>query len=126
MTLSNKAYNVGKFTAQVFLPAVATLYFAMAQIWHLPKAEEVVGSITTIDAFLGVLLGISTQSYKKTAGAPDGDLIVSEVDGEKYLGLGVNSSLAEMTSKPTVTLNVVDNSATSQTTNPPVNPSSTS
>lgn len=40
-----------------------TLYFALASIWGLPYAEEIVGTITAIDAFLGVLLGISTHNY---------------------------------------------------------------
>lgn len=64
MKLSNKAYDATKFVAQVGLPAAATLYFALAQIWHLPSAEEIVGTATAVDTFLGVLLGISSSSYK--------------------------------------------------------------
>ena len=63
--MSNKTYDVLKFVAQILLPAIGTLYFALAQIWHLPYAEEVVGTITAIDAFLGALLGISTAQYHK-------------------------------------------------------------
>lgn len=63
MKLSNKAYDVLKFIAQIVLPAVGTLYFALAQIWQFPYAEEIVGTITAIDAFLGALLGISTAHY---------------------------------------------------------------
>lgn len=64
--LSNKTYDVLKWVAQYGLPAVGTLYFALAGIWNLPYGEEVVGTITAVDAFLGVLLGISTAQYKKT------------------------------------------------------------
>ena len=67
MKMSNKVYDVLKFVAQILLPALGTLYFALAQIWNFPYAEEVVGTITAIDAFLGALLGISTMQYKKTA-----------------------------------------------------------
>lgn len=63
--MSNKVYNILKWAAQLFLPALATLYFALAQIWGFPFGEEVVGTITAIDTFLGVILGISTASYKK-------------------------------------------------------------
>lgn len=63
--MSNKTYDVLKFVAQILLPAIGTLYFALAQIWHFPYAEEVVGTITAIDAFLGALLGISTVQYHK-------------------------------------------------------------
>ena len=61
--MSNKLYDILKYVAQIILPACATLYFALAGIWNLPYREEVVGTITAIDAFLGVLLGISTHNY---------------------------------------------------------------
>jgi hypothetical protein len=63
--MNNKTYDVLKWIAQILLPAVATLYFAIAQIWGLPYGEEIVGTITAIDAFLGALLGISTYQYNK-------------------------------------------------------------
>lgn len=64
--MNNKTYDVLKWIAQYFLPALGTLYFALASIWGLPFGEEVVGTITAVDAFLGVLLGISTVQYNKT------------------------------------------------------------
>ena len=63
--LSNKVYDILKWIAQYFLPAVGTLYFALAGIWGLPFGEEVVGTITAVDTFLGVLLGISSMQYNK-------------------------------------------------------------
>ena len=63
--LKNEAYDVLKTIAQIWLPAIATLYFALAQIWSLPYAEQIVGIITAVDAFLGAILGISTMQYKK-------------------------------------------------------------
>ena len=68
MKLSNSNYDFLKWVAQILLPAFATLYFALSQIWGLPYAEEVVGTITAIDAFLGALLGISTHLYNKEDG----------------------------------------------------------
>jgi len=65
MKMSDKTYDILKFVAQILLPAVATLYFALAQIWDLPLAEEIVGTITAVDAFLGAVLGISTAQYNK-------------------------------------------------------------
>lgn len=61
--MSNKMYDVLKWIAQLFLPAAATLYFAIANIWGLPYGEEIVGTITAVDAFLGVILGISSKAY---------------------------------------------------------------
>lgn len=63
MKMSNQTYDVLKWIAQILLPAIATLYFALARIWELPLAEQIVGTITAIDAFLGVLLGISSATY---------------------------------------------------------------
>ncbi len=63
--MSNKVYDILKWIAQILLPALATLYFAIAGIWGLPYGEQVVGTITAIDTFLGVILGISTIQYNK-------------------------------------------------------------
>jgi TRAP-type uncharacterized transport system fused permease subunit len=64
MKLSNETYDLLKYIAQIVLPALGTLYFALANIWGLPYGEQIVGTITAIDAFLGVLLGISSNTYK--------------------------------------------------------------
>lgn len=65
MKMSNKVYDVLKWIAQFLLPALGTLYFALTSIWGLPYGEQVVGTITAIDTFLGVLLGIASNSYCK-------------------------------------------------------------
>lgn len=63
--MSNKAYDILKYIAQIVLPALGALYFALSTIWGFPYGEQIVGTITAIDAFLGALLGISTVQYKK-------------------------------------------------------------
>lgn len=67
MKISNETYDILKWIAMYLLPAVGTLYFALAGIWGIPYGEQVVGTITAIDTFLGVLLGISSASYNKTS-----------------------------------------------------------
>lgn len=62
--MSNKVYDVLKYIAQIVLPAIATLYFALAQIWGLPYGEQIVGTITAVDAFLGAILRITTIKYE--------------------------------------------------------------
>ena len=62
---SNETYDRLKWIAQFLLPALGTLYFALAGIWNFPYGEQVVGTISAVDAFLGVILGISTAQYKK-------------------------------------------------------------
>lgn len=66
MNMSNKTYDTLKWIAQYLLPAAGTLYFALAGIWGLPYGEQVVGTITAVDTFLGVILGISAAQYNKT------------------------------------------------------------
>ena len=68
MKLSNKVYDVLKWIAMYLLPAVGTLYFALSGIWGFPYGEQVVGTITAVDTFLGVSLGISTATYNKREG----------------------------------------------------------
>ena len=63
--MSNKVYDTLKWIAQILLPALGTLYYAVAKIWNLPYCEEIVGTITAVDLFLGALLGISTIQYNK-------------------------------------------------------------
>jgi hypothetical protein len=65
MKMSNKVYDVLKYIALILLPAVGALYFALAKIWGLPYATEIVGTISAVDAFLGALLQISTNQYNK-------------------------------------------------------------
>ena len=67
MKMSNKVYDVLKWIAMYFLPAIGTLYFALSGIWNMPYGEQVVGTITAVDTFLGVLLGISTAQYNKNS-----------------------------------------------------------
>lgn len=63
--LSDKAYDILKWVAVILLPALGTLYFGLAGIWGFPYGEQIVGTITVIDTFLGVILGISTVQYNK-------------------------------------------------------------
>lgn len=65
MKMNNKTYDIIKYIAQIVLPAAGTLYFALAGIWGFPYGEQIVGTITAVDTFLGVCLGISSASYKE-------------------------------------------------------------
>ena len=67
MKLSNKVYDILKWITLIVLPAIGTLYFALAGIWNFPYGEEVVGTIVAIETFLGALIGISNVQYNKTS-----------------------------------------------------------
>lgn len=65
MKLSNQAYDTLKWIVQIFLPAFGALYFGLSALWGFPKAEEVVGTVTVIAAFLGALIQLSKVKYDK-------------------------------------------------------------
>jgi hypothetical protein len=64
-TMTSSTYDILYWVAQIVLPALGTLYFAIATIWRLPYGEQVAGTIALVDTFLGVFLGISTNQYNK-------------------------------------------------------------
>ena len=77
--LSSKTYDILKYIAIIVLPAIGTLYFAIAKIWGLPFGEEIVGTITAVDTFLGALLQLSKNGFEA-----DGDITISSDDPTKW------------------------------------------
>lgn len=63
--MSNKLYDILKWVAQMILPALGTLYFALSQIWGFPFGEQIVGTITAVDTCLGAILGLSSVKYNQ-------------------------------------------------------------
>lgn len=78
--MSNEMYDFLKKVAQYWLPALGALYFGLAQIWGLPNAEQVVGTVAVVDTFLGVVLGYSSQKYNQSDAKFDGALLVDVSD----------------------------------------------
>lgn len=72
--MSSKVYDVLKFIAVIVLPATGALYFALSEIWGLPYGEQIVGTITAIDTFLGTVLMIDSAKYKKNIEAAQANL----------------------------------------------------
>lgn len=67
MKLSNQTYDILKWLTTIVLPACGTLYFALSGIWGFPYGEQIVGTITAVVTFFGVILGISTREFNKPA-----------------------------------------------------------
>lgn len=68
MKLNNKTYDILKWVALIVLPAIATLYSVLSNVWGFPFKEQIPATITAIDAFLGALLGVSTANYNNQKG----------------------------------------------------------
>jgi Putative phage holin Dp-1 len=79
--LSESTYNLLKKIVQFILPATASLYFGLSQIWGLPAGEQVVGTIALLTTFFGVVLAVSSGRYNESDAGVDGEAIVTEDPG---------------------------------------------
>lgn len=76
--LTNQAYNVAKDASTIYLPALGVFYAAIAGIWGLPFATEVVGTLAALAALLGALIKISTAQYNNSPEKFDGTVLVDK------------------------------------------------
>ena len=97
-----KTYNILKGIALVYLPALGTLYFALAGIWGLPYAEEIIGTIVAVDTALGAVLHISGN---KAIGS-DGVLWVHTGADKDVYSLDVKTPLEQIPAQKEVRLAV--------------------
>lgn len=86
LVLSQPTYELFKKGALVVLPAIGTLYFVLSQIWGLPDADKVVGTIGALTLFLGGSTAVSSSRYNNSDAKYDGSIDVSEEnDIKKFL-----------------------------------------
>lgn len=74
--MSNELYDILAIIGRLILPALGTLYFALAKIWQLPLAEEIVGTIAAVTTFLNSVLKVKSDAYFaeiEEEGADDGE-----------------------------------------------------
>lgn len=88
--LTHSLYDKLKFIAQIILPALATLCLAVGGIWDLPYTNQVVGTITSIDLFLGTVLKLSSNAYYKSGANFDGDVNVREDEEGNHVQFAFN------------------------------------
>jgi Putative phage holin Dp-1 len=103
MQFTKKTYDALKSLALVILPAVGTLYFAVAGLWGLPAADKVVGTITAVDAFLGLILKASSSAYQQPT---DGKIVIDRSDPAKDTYRLTDIDLEAIDTKGSVTLGV--------------------
>lgn len=82
MILENKTYDILKWFAQVFIPALLTFYGIVGATFHIPYTQEVLTVGAAFDTFLGALLGLSASNYNKQVEDtfPQGELYFDEGD----------------------------------------------
>lgn len=76
--LSNKAYDQLKFLVTIVLPAFGALYYGLSNLWDLPKALEVVGTVALVTTFFGAVLKLSSVTYNNSDEKYDGHIVVQE------------------------------------------------
>ena len=105
---SDRVYNRVRQLAEFVLPATATLYFALAAIWGLPYADEVVGTIAAVNAFAGALVMIGRRKYNESDAGYDGEFQLKQYPDGEPAGMKVvaDKPLEEMDSKGEVRLKV--------------------
>ena len=110
--LSNEWYDRLKFIAQILLPALGALYFALGNIWHWANIEEVVGSIMAVDAFLGILLGINSSVYNSEPTPTDGKILVNDTGDGLVLKFLPTKNPSAMVAQSMLTFEVVHSTST--------------
>lgn len=104
--LSDKTYNFLKWFALIALPALGTLYFILSAALGLPYGEKVMGVVSAVMTFLGILLGISTSSYNRSS-AFDGSMVVSNTNSGKTLySLELDTPIEDLPTKDSVVFKV--------------------
>lgn len=109
LNLSNKTYDFLKPVVLVLLPALATLYPALAEVWGWGMVTEVVVSITAFDTFLGTILGVSSKQYNRSDEKYDGAIVrhVTE-EGKKVFTLEIGTDPDEIQNMESILFKVVD------------------
>lgn len=108
--LNNSTYDVLKDVVTIYIPALATFYFAISAIWGLPYAEQVTGTAVALATLLGAILKISGVQYNHSTLKYDGALVVDTSDPDRDVyRLEVDTPLEDVANKNEITLKV-DNS----------------
>lgn len=63
--MNSKTYDVLKYIALVFLPALTTLVGVVLNCFDVECTDIVLTIMVAVDTFLGSILGISNNTYKK-------------------------------------------------------------
>ena len=109
MKLNTATYDVAQWFVRIFLPALATLYAGLSELWGLPKAIEVVGTIGAVTLFLGAILSVSSSNFKKE-NEPNAGFIKSNGrdpdTGLPNLDLVITQMPDDLLNKKTITLHV--------------------
>ncbi len=104
--MSSKLYDTLKFIAQVGLPAVGTLYVALAALWSLPNPEAVAGTVLAVDTFLGTLLHLQSNAFANSQLGGQMVIMPTPAGGKTY-SLELNGDPEQFEKQDKVSFDVV-------------------
>lgn len=106
LMFTGATYDFFKKSAQLILPAAGAFYFALAAIWGLPAADQVVGTIAALNVFLGVLVTLSARNYNNSNARFDGSIDVTQGEDSKLFSLNLDTHPDALENKDEVTFKV--------------------
>lgn len=104
--VTNNSYDVLKFIALIFLPALGSAYYASSEIWGLPAGAEVVGTVTIVDGLLGLVVKYLSTKYENSDAKFDGDLVLDPAANAMHVEVEDRQQLESLQNKTEVTFKV--------------------
>lgn len=104
--MNDKTYQTIKWSVQIVLPALATLYATLGDAWGWPHLVEIPTTFTAIAMFLGIVLGISSYGYYSGEDRFDGTMRVNKSSEGQLYDLELNGDPVNLATKKEIKFKV--------------------
>lgn len=61
--MNNKTFDILRTICEIALPALSTAYYGLTELWHLPYAKEICGTLAIAAAFIGAFINVKRKQY---------------------------------------------------------------
>lgn len=107
--LTSTSYDFSKNLVRLYLPACSTLYATLGSLWGLPYVTQIVGSISALALFFGIVLHVSQKNYDVSGAAYDGQMNVVVDPNTKALvyDMVLNDDVSTLQNQESVSFKVI-------------------